>query len=496
MSNSANNQLSEWFSAAVAAQRKGDLRTAAGLYQQILGQKPDFVQAWLNLGLAHQALRQLETAVTCFEKGLRINSRLPGAHLALGSVLKELGKLEDAAECCRREIKLSPQNPHAFYNLGLIRQNQDRLPEAAECYQKTLKLDPKYADALVDLGGVRLQEDKPEEAIRYFEKALEFQPGLPRAHWSRARALLLQGDYARGFPEHEWRWKMQGFTTPAWNFPQPLWDGRPLQGRAVLLHAEQGAGDTLQFIRYAPLVAERGGRVIAGCPANLAELLRRVPGVAQVVTSREHLPAFDAHAPAMSLPAIFGTTLATIPAHVPYLSAPPVPRILPTERAPGIRLRLGLVWAGGISDLKRNVPLETLLPLLKVQGITFHSLQVGDHAQDLLKLPPGLVENHASLLRSFADTARLLDQLDGVITVDTGVAHLAGAMGRPVWTLLHFSADWRWLRHRDDSPWYPTMRLFRQPSPGAWGPVVARITELARQILSSARPPEFFCSSS
>lgn len=312
--NATSENPSDWFSAALAAHQKGDLPTAIALYRKILEQKADHIQAWLNLGLALRGQGERAMAVSCFERALHLNPRIPGAHLALGAVLRDLGRMEDAAES----------------------------------YEKALKLNPHYVDALVNFGCLHHQQDQLSAAIDCFEKALSLQPSLPRAHWSLARALLLSGDYARGFQEHEWRWKMNDFTTPAWNFPQPLWQGEPLEGRTILLHAEQGAGDTIQFIRYVPMVAERGGRLIVGCPSDLAELVQGLPGVSAVITSREQLPAFDTHAPVMSLPRIFGTTLDSVPAQVPYLTPPlggSSDQLSPNRGAQ--RLRLGLVWAGG-----------------------------------------------------------------------------------------------------------------------------------------------------
>ena len=482
-------------SAAMTAHQKGDFSTAIPLYRTALEGDSRNVTAWLNLALALRSHGQSAQAIPCFDAALSINPRIPGAHLALGAAFKDLGRLEEAAQCCSKEILLNPLNADAHYNLGLARQNQDLLPAAAQAYKRALEINPRYVDALVNLGCLHQQQDDPAIAIGCFEQALSIQPDLPRAHWSLARALLLLGDYERGFAEHEWRWRMRDFTTPVWNFPQPLWQGEPLGGRTILLHAEQGAGDTLQFIRYVHLVASLGARIIVGCPSSLARLVHTIPDVSAVSTSRENLPPFDTHAPVMSLPRLFKTTLSSIPAKTPYLAAPPNDQIqLPPSASPSHRLRLGLVWAGGMSDRKRDVPIAELLPLLRLEGVSFYSLQVGPPSRDIQRLPSGSIIDTAGLIKDFADTAGLINQLDGVLTVDTSVAHLAGALGRPVWTLLQYAPDWRWLRHRSESPWYPSMRLFRQSAPGEWKSVVAKVATDLQRVLQSPSPSQAFAA--
>jgi tetratricopeptide (TPR) repeat protein len=443
---------------------------AAKGFLQVTRRQPNCFEAFWQLGLILNHLNQCDEALLCLRNAARLAPRHPKVNLVLGAVLKKLGRFEEAAACCRQETQIDPANADAHYNLGLALQNLDRLEEAAAAYQRAVDLRPDYADALVNLGSVLRQQGHPEAAADRFAEAVRQQPQNPEAHWELGSTLLSLGRFEAGWTEYEWRWKLKDFTTAPAQFAQPLWDGSDLGGRRILLHCEQGYGDTIQFARYATLVAARQGRVIVGCPQPLRGLIETIPGVSLVVTSRETLPPFDVHAPLLSLPAIFGTTLQTVPAQVPYLT-PPATGFLPgLQKMPG--LNVGIAWAGASihrNDRNRSLALDWFQPLFRMDRIRWHSLQVGSRAADLKRL--GLVETLCDLgsrFDDFGDTARAVAALDVVISVDTAVAHLAGALGKPVWTLLPFEAEWRWMTGREDSPWYPTMRLFRQASPGDW----------------------------
>jgi hypothetical protein len=324
------------------------------------------------------------------------------------------------------------------------------------------------------------------EAAGHYRRALEVDGEYADAHWNLSLALLTMGNMPEGWREYEWRWKMRGLFQPR-SFARPLWDGKAAQGRTILLHAEQGMGDTLQFIRYAPLVAERGLTVIVECQQEVAELVRGVRGIHQVVARGQQLPAFDVHCPLLTLPLLFGTTVESIPAQAPYLAADRLLQEQWRERlaasAPG--LKAGLVWAGKPThrkDSRRSCALSAFAPLARVEGISWHSLQKGEAAQQAAHPPEGMqLTDWTDEMKDFSVTAALVANLDLCISVDTSVAHLAGALGKPVWTLLPYEPDWRWMLGREDSPWYPTMRLFRQELPGQWGPVMARLAgELQR----------------
>jgi len=337
--------------------------------------------------------------------------------------------------------------------------------------------EPLHHHARINLGLVYRDRGAAEAAIATFDQVIAERPDHPLAHWNRALALLLAGDYERGFPAYEWRWRATAMQPRG--FTAPLWDGKPLEGRTILLHAEQGLGDAIQFARYAPMVAEQGGRVILEAPAALVRLFGSLGCIAEIVAQGASLPPFDCHAPFMSLPALFGTTLESVPNPVPYLSAP-----MPTKKAIGNALsgpsgvrRIGLVWGGNAArqgDRVRSCRAVDLLPLTALPHVRLYSLQKGSpHAEQLNDLP-GVVDL-APLCDDMADTAAAIAQLDLLVSVDTATAHLAGALGRPVWTLLAYAADWRYLLHRSDNLWYPTMRRIRQPAPGDWAGVMSQV---------------------
>jgi hypothetical protein len=300
------------------------------------------------------------------------------------------------------------------------------------------------------------------------------------AHWNLALTLLLNSNLPEGWREFEWRLKIPEIVAPR-DFSQPGWNGSDLRGKTILVHDEQGFGDAIQFARYLPMVAERGGNIILGCARETAGLFQTMPAIGRVLTSGQPMPGFDAHVPLLSLPLMFGTTLSTIPAKVPYLTAP-AEGVENWRRKIGAgdgRVRVGLAWAGRPThknDPRRSMRLDQFAPLANIKSVCFYSLQKGEAARQSASPPAGMQwVDWTDDLHDFADTAGLVANLDLVICVDTAVAHLAGAMGKPVWVLLPFVPDWRWLLNRDDSPWYPTMRLFRQSTAGDWDGVIQRV---------------------
>ena len=337
------------------------------------------------------------------------------------------------------------------------------------CYQRALSINPEYAKAHSNLGVAYSDLGDLDKSIASYRRALEISPGFPEAHWNYAQVLLLKGRFEQGWIEYEWRWKWKDFPSLKRNFAQPLWDGSNLNGRTILLHCEQGLGDSIQFIRYAPMVARLGGRVVVECPPQLKRLFQGVSGIDRLAGHHGELPTFDVQAPLLSLPHIFKTDLETIPNTVPYLSPPSEP-LINLERGDGVRV--GMVWAGKpthIGDIKRSVDLGHFTTIANMEGCIFYSLQVGERRQDIGQhdLNESLIDLGEDLA-DFAVTASAIEQLDLVISIDTAVAHLAGALGKPVWTLLPHMPDWRWMLDREDTPWYPTMRLFRQKKAGDW----------------------------
>ncbi len=431
--------------------------------------------ACYNLGNALRAQGKLDEAAASYRRAIALWPDLAEAHNNLGSTLQDLAQPEAAAECYRRALAIRPAYPEAHYNLGNALQDLGQPEAAIESFRQALALRPDVPDIHNNLGKAYQDLGRLQAAMASFRDALAVQAEDAKAHWNIALLRLLSGDLERGFAGYEWRWPLR-ISRPR-DFPQPAWDGAGFAGRRLLLHAEQGFGDSIQFIRYLPRVAALGGEVIVECPAALVRLFESLPGVAEVVAHGSILPAFDLHAPLMSLGRLFGTTLETIPAAVPYLAAPAARFALPVPA--GTRLKVGIAWAGRPdhkNDRNRSCPVEHFLTLAERPGVALYSLQKGERAGDIAAAAAdGRVHDLGPRLADFADTAAAIAGLDLVISVDTAVAHLAGALGRPLWVALAFMPDWRWLLERADSPWYPTARLFRQHRRGDWADVFARI---------------------
>ena len=509
--------IQQAFDLALQHHQAGRLQEAEQLYRQVLAQQPERADAMHNLGLiAHQVGRndvavelirraivlnpnnaeaynnlgnvlknkgEFDDAIDAYRRAIALNPNFPEVHSNLGNALKDKGQLEEAIAAYRRAIALRPNYAEAHSNLGNALKERGQLDEAIAAYRRAIALRPNYAEAHNNLGGVLIDQGRLDEAIAAYRRAIAFRPGYPEAHSNLSLSLLTSGDFQQGWEEHEWRWKCKDFSSPRRNFAQGQWDGCPLENRTILLHAEQGAGDAIQFIRYLPLVAQRGGRIIIECHTELQRLFRTMAGSHQVMAPTQPMPAFDLHCPLVSLPRVFGTNLGNIPKDVPYLhpDAEDAGRWQhrPGEQAPAVKVGLG--WAGNPrhkNDRNRSIKLARLAPLGQLPGVRFFSLQKGAAAAEAKTPPPGMeLVDWTEELKDFADTAALIANLDLVIAVDTAVVHLAGAMGKPVWTLLPFNSDWRWLLERQDSPWYPTMRLFRQPSRGDWDGVMTRVVE-------------------
>jgi len=457
---------------------QGNLEEAQACYQQALALGPNCAITYYNVGYAFERQGKISEAIASYQQAIVLEPNYAEAYNNLGTVLANQGKLDEAIASYQQCLTLNPKAATAYYNLGHIFEQQQKVEEAIASYQQAIALEPNYAEAYNNLGNVLENQDKLEEAIPYYQQALILDPNYPEAHLNCGLILLRRGEYERGFAEYEWRWRME--KMPPRLFTQPLWSGEELQGRTILLHAEQGFGDTIQFIRYAPIVQQRGGIVVVECQQPLVRLLTTVAGINKVVAYGTTLPEFDVHAPLLSLPYILGTTLETVPAQIPYLH-PPEFSNLRISPPPGTRLKVGIVWSGSagyIRNHKRSCSLSHFLELLNIPDIAFYSLQKEPQVLELAELADKIrLQDLSSWLDDFATTASVMAQLDLIVTVDTAVAHLAGALGRPVWLLLSFVPDWRWMIGRSDSPWYPTMRLFRQKQPGDWAELLRRVIE-------------------
>jgi tetratricopeptide (TPR) repeat protein len=464
----------------VALLEQGRPYEAADLLRKAIRLRPGYAEAHANLGHVFRSQGRLEEARACCAEAVRVQPEQPLGHNNLGAILLELGRRDEAEVSLREALRLRPNYAEAHANLGTLFLQRERLDDALACYDQAVRIDPAHAVAHSGRGAVLAQRGELSAALACYEKALQLKPNYAEAHRNRALVWLLQGDFARGWPESEWRWQCRGFAARA--SAQPCWDGSALAGRTILLQAEQGLGDTIQFARYARLVKERGGKVLLLCHEPLRRLLTGLAGVGQLLVPGERLPPLDVQAGLLSLPTLLGTTPASVPAQVPYLQADPgLVEQWRGKLARGPGLTVGIAWQGNPDypwDRQRSVPLKEFAPLAGVKGVRLISLQKGPGVEQLAgsglavtDLGPQLDEKAGP----FMDTAAVLRCVDLVISSDTAVAHLAGALGVPVWVALPQVPDWRWLLEREDSPWYPTMRLFRQQRAGDWGEVFGRI---------------------
>lgn len=418
-------------------------------------------------------------ALVCFQNAQKIDPTNSTLLLYAGAALHDQGRYDEAVASYIQAINIEPGLGEAHNNLGNSLMALGLFAEAADSFLRASEILAASPVPLAARCTALQAMGKVTEAEADCRRALLLDPSFAAAHWNLALNLLLQGRYEEGWLEYESRWQKPDFTSPLRHTDIPLWDGSQLHERTILLHAEQGFGDAIQFVRYVPLVASRGGNVLLECHPQLVSLFKSIEGITTVVAFGEELPACDCQAPFLTLPRIFGTTLESIPA-CPYLSVT-LERLAKWQQRTSIYSgpKVGIVWAGSTvhrNDSYRSLPLTFLSSFAELADSQFFSLQMGD-ANRQLELSPlaERVVDLTELIHNFADTAALIAQLDLVITIDTAVAHLAGTLGKPVWLLLAFAPDWRWLLDRSDSPWYPTIRIFRQRQPGDWGEVMIRV---------------------
>jgi tetratricopeptide (TPR) repeat protein len=450
-------------------------------YDRALALQPDYADALCNRGAALHELQRYDEALECCDRTIALQPGYEEAHANRGNTLKELRRFEEAVASCDRALALRPNYAEAHCNRANALRELNRLDEALAAYDRALAPRPHYVKALTNRGVTLHDLKRFDEALECYGQAIAVEPDYAEVHYREAMTRLLIGDLARGWEKQEWRWKGQQLATDLRHFPQPQWrGGNEIAGKTILLHAEQGFGDTVQFCRYVPQVAMRAGSVILEVQGALVEVMGTLPGDVKIITRGDPLPAFDLHCPLLSLPLAFGTTLESIPEATPYLDVPKTAVAQWRGRLePRRRPRIGLAWSGSAThknDHNRSIALASFLRILDGIDGTFVSLQRevrGDDAAALTARPD--IVHFGEELRTFADTAALIAELDLIIAVDTGVAHLAGALGKPVWILVSFIPDWRWLLDRDDSPWYPTARLFRQDGARRWDGVLANV---------------------
>ncbi|MGD0767837.1 MAG: tetratricopeptide repeat-containing glycosyltransferase family protein [Tepidisphaeraceae bacterium] len=497
---------------AVQDHEAGRLADAERIYREVLAREPNHPDALHLLGMILIQGNRSDLAIEPIRRAIAVNPAMPHYHNSLGNALSDTGLIDESIAEYRQAIQLKADYAEAYNNLGISLRAKGLFDEAAAAYRQALiiepnyakahnnlgnalrdkrllddadaeyrlalRIDPNFAEAHRNLGGILQQRGKWQEAMESLRKAVALEPGNATLRWSYSRILLLLGHWKEGWAQFDARLKAPMFHLDR-GFRQPQWDGSDPSGKTILLHAEGGHGDALTFIRFVPQVAQRGAKLILECQPGLVPLFEGMSGLNRVIPRGQPLPAFDWQIPLQSLPHVFGVTPENVPDKVPYLSAPPDRVSHWAARLAGeTKLRVGLMWSGakhtGWDNRTRSV--DVFAPLAEVPGVKFFSLQKGDESRE----PPPQGMDWADVsaeLNDFADTAALVQNLDLVISVDTSVAHLAGALAKPVWVLIPFQPDFRWLLDRTDTPWYPTMRLFRQPTQTGWQTPVEQMAQ-------------------
>ena len=488
---------------AIAHHKAGRIAEAEPLYRQVLEYSPQTPTALQNLALILSKMGKRDEAIEFLRKSIEIEPNIALFHRNIGSVYRGAERNQEAVEALRRAVNLAPADGLCWADLGVSLDRAGYLVEAMAVYEKAIRLltpivtpaqpaDPMPIDgsptmelgrAHYNLGCTWSRLNNIPGAMTEYENSLRILPNFPEAHRNRAGVLFSRGQMAEAWVEYEWRWRCEDYPGKFPDFRQPRWDGSDLSDKTILIWWEQGFGDTIQFCRYAPLLSARGARVVLLCQNEMRRLLQTLNGPAEIVVSGEKKVTFDTHASLMSLPALFKTSLETIPPGTAYLHADPKDSAAWENRlaGDGPGLRVGLVWAGAAAhkqDLQRSIPLAAFAPILRIPNVQFYTLQLGGPNKQLQNLPAGRVVDHTAYIKDFADSAAFIDRLDVLITVDTAPAHLGGAIGKETWLLLPFEPEFRWMNDTENpSRWYPTVRLFRQTSPGDWKSVIERVAK-------------------
>ena len=479
--------------------KMGRREEAIAAYRGAIAAQSDFPEAHFNLANSLKETGEIDAAMAEYWRAIELRPQYAEAHINLGVALLAGGRAREAVEICRRALELMPESFEARRNMGLALQRTGQHGQAIEVFQSLTARFADSAEAYHDLGNAAREAGRLDEAAAAFRQAIALKPDFADSHYGLAWTLLMKGESSAGFEEYEWRTRLQEAQAQAAHFTRPQWDGSDVAEKRVLLHAEQGFGDTIFAWRYVRAAVSRCKETIVQCPRPLQSLLAGQAVVSQVISDEESAPEFDLHCPLMSLPHVLGPASEAAASPVPYLNADPKlvefwqKRIETAEQirnssveTRGSRAaRVGLAWAGKPTPPDRSVPLAMFGPLADAHNARFHSLQVGLAAMQPVPVGLELVQWSGHLI-DFAQTAALVSNLDLVITIDTAVGHLAGALGKPTWVLLQFAPDWRWSVEQQTTKWYPTVRLFRQSEPGDWEGVLARVAdELGRNLSST-----------
>ncbi len=458
---------------------------ALKIFTKVISIQPRFAPAHSNLGLVLQDLKRYKEAIASYDKSLELDASLYAAYNNRGNAFKDLGIFDKALESYSMALIYLPDYAEAIYNLAEIYKCLHRFDDSLKYYDRAIHTRPNYAEAHNNRGLMLQFLNRVDEAIQSFDRTLQIWPDYAPAHSNKSLALLLQGNYSEGFEEHEWRWRMKEFTSAQRHFHQPQWDGSiaQLEGKTILIHCEQGLGDTLQFCRYVPFVLETGARVLFEVQASVYGLMKQIINPECLIKQGDQIPDFDLHCPLISIVHCLRSSVARIPSRQSYLTAEEATRNKwSSVLGQRVKPRIGYVWSGNVhhhNDFFRSIPLQTFLPYLISLSQDFDCICLQKEFRtgelELLAQVPGWRDFSVGIV-DFEDTAALCELVDLVITVDTSVAHLAAALGRPTWVMLPFAPDWRWLLERDDSPWYPSVKLYRQKSISNWNSVLDPLT--------------------
>jgi Tfp pilus assembly protein PilF len=491
--------IDAWFRLGVVCLRQSKMFDAISNLQHALRLKPQHAEAYNNLGVLLAQNTRVSPAIACFQLALRFKPDFVDAHRNLNQAMSDLQRLGGDTLPTAGPFQVEMAEAELHYSLGLGFMLEGHYENAEAALKRAIEINPAHTMACYRLTNLLSELGDLENALTYIERCLELAPEVPSIQLERAMLLLQLGRFERGWSEFEYRWQVTG-TTPEF-FPRPLWDGSQSSGKTILLHAEQGIGDVFQFIRYASLVKERtGGRVLVACPPTLHRILSGCLDVDELVPMGTEFPPFDFCAPMMSLPRLFNTTLQTVPNQVPYVFPEPERVEFWRRDLQGISgLKVGIVWQGSPAyrlDHHRSIPLQNLAPLAQVPGIRLINLQKGPGADQLRTVTDGwpiidLDRRMDEQTGAFVDTAAVMKNLDLVISADTSTAHLAGALGVPVWLAQWYVPEWRWMIGKETSPWYPTMRLFAQSRRGDWSDLFIRIADELKQMISSGSFSKF-----
>lgn len=485
---------------ALHLHRSEKFSDAINIYKTLLNKNQKDAPVLFLYGTAEYQLGNRLEGIALIYQSLQIEPNNPDGYNNIGNALKDMNQFEEAINCYDLAIGLRPNYAHALNNKGVALKELSRFEEAISCYKDAIKYKSDYAEPHNNIANIYTAQGKTEDALKLYNKAISIDPHYAPSYWNKALLKLLVGDYKEGWELYEWRWKY-GAKNLARNFKEPLWLGdTPLKNKTIFIYSEQGLGDTIQFCRYIKNLSDLGAKVIFEVQKPLVKVLQNLEGVYLITTQDAPIPKFDFHCPLLSLPLAFKTSVDTIPNKISYIEPDPaIVAYWANRLGEKNNLRVGLVWSGGFRpdqpelwevNKRRNLPLE-FLKQLDVTNVDFFSLQKGEPAEsefnniDMNTWGGPHIQNHVSELHDFSDTAALIENLDLVISVDTSTAHMAAAMGKEVWLLNRFDTCWRWFIDRNDSPWYPTIRIFRQPTPGDWLSVINEVRDALQEKTST-----------